>query len=164
MPPGPSMCSYKRVCKVDLGSPLQLGGKTFFHRENCGRPSETFYWPKLRLKIHKYIRSCTVCTISKLTIKNQGLYTPLPIPEKTWASISMDYMSGLSTTKHKNDCMFVVFDRFSKMAILTACKKTITMTNISKLLFEWVWVHFGIPQTIISDQDNRFLNTFWSSL
>jgi hypothetical protein len=27
-----------------------------------------------------------------------------------------------------------------------------------------VWVHFGIPQTIISDRDNRFLNTFWSSL
>jgi hypothetical protein len=27
-----------------------------------------------------------------------------------------------------------------------------------------VWVHFGIPQTIISDRENKFLNTFWSSL
>jgi hypothetical protein len=27
-----------------------------------------------------------------------------------------------------------------------------------------VWVHFGIPYTIISDQDKKFLNTFWSSL
>jgi hypothetical protein len=27
-----------------------------------------------------------------------------------------------------------------------------------------VWVHFGIPQTIISYWDSRFLNTFWSSL
>jgi hypothetical protein len=27
-----------------------------------------------------------------------------------------------------------------------------------------VWVHFGIPKTIIFDRDNRFLNTFWLSL
>jgi hypothetical protein len=37
-------------------------------------------------------------------------------------------------------------------------------TDTAKLFFERVWVHFGIPQTIISDRDNRFLNTFWSSL
>jgi hypothetical protein len=76
----------------------------------------------------------------------------------------MDYMSGLPSTKQGNDCVFVVVDRFSKMAILTACKKNITVEATAKLFFEWVWVHFGIPQTIISYQDNRFLNTFWSSL
>jgi hypothetical protein len=76
----------------------------------------------------------------------------------------MDYMPGLPSTKQGNDCKFVVVDRFSKMAILTTCKKSITMTYISKLLFERVWVHFGIPQTIISNWDNRFLNTFWSSI
>jgi hypothetical protein len=123
-----------------------------------------FYWPKLRQDVNKYIISCTACAIAKPTIKKQGLYTPLPTPEKPWESISMDYMSGLPSTKQGNDCVFVVIDRFSKMAILTACKKNITMTDTSKLFFERVWVHFGIPQTIISDWDNRFLNTFWSSL
>jgi hypothetical protein len=58
----------------------------------------------------------------------------------------------------------VVVDHFSKMAILATCKKSITMEDTAKIFFERVWVHFGIPQTIISDQDNRFLNTFWSSL
>jgi hypothetical protein len=123
-----------------------------------------FYWPKLRQDVSKYIRSCTACAISKPTIKKQGLYTPLPTPEKPWESISMDYMSGLPSTKQGNDCVFVVIDRFSKMAILTACKKNITVEDTAKLFFERVWVHFGIPQTIISDRDNRFLNTFWSSL
>jgi hypothetical protein len=81
-----------------------------------------FYWPKLRQEVNKYIISFTACTIAKTTIKNKGLYTPLPIPKKSWESISMDYMFGLSSTKHKNDCVFVVIDQFSKMTILTACK------------------------------------------
>jgi hypothetical protein len=58
----------------------------------------------------------------------------------------------------------VVVDLFSKMAILVACKKSITAEATTKLFFERVWVHFGIPQTIVSDQESRFLNTFWSSL
>ena len=49
-----------------------------------------FYWSKVRLDLNKCIRSYTACAISKPTIKKQGLYTPLPIPEKSWESISMD--------------------------------------------------------------------------
>jgi hypothetical protein len=123
-----------------------------------------FYWPKLRQEVSKYIRSCTACAISKPTTKKQGLYTPLPTPDRPWESISMDYMSGLLSTKQGNDCVFVVVDRFSKMAILVACKKSITTEATAKLFFERVWVHFGIPQTIVSDQDSQFLSTFWSSL
>jgi hypothetical protein len=62
-----------------------------------------------------------------------------------WESISMDYMYGLPFTKKGNDCVFVVVDWFSNMAILTAYKKSITATNISKLFFEW---------------DIKFCNTF----
>jgi hypothetical protein len=123
-----------------------------------------FYWPKLRQDVSKYIRSSTNCAIAKPTIKKKGLYTPLPTPEKPWESISMDYMSGLSSTKEGNDCVFVVIDHFLKMYILTSCKKNITMEDTPKIFFERVWVHLGIPQTIISDWDNRFLNTFWLSL
>jgi hypothetical protein len=123
-----------------------------------------FYLPKLRQDISKYIIYFTAYTISKPTIKNQGLYTPLPIPKKQWESISMDYMFGLSSTKHENECVFVVIDQFSKMAILIACKKNFIAEDTANLFFKRVWVHFGIPQTIISNQDSRFLNTFWSSL
>ena len=76
----------------------------------------------------------------------------------------MDYMSSLPSTEHGNDYIFVVVDWFSKMAIMTACKKNITVDATTKLFFERVWVHFWLPQTIISDWDSRFLSTFWSSL
>jgi hypothetical protein len=111
-----------------------------------------FYWLKLRQDVNKYIRSCMAYTISKPTIKKQGMYTPLPTPDRPWESISMDYMSGLPSTKQGNDCVFMVVDRFSKMAILVTCKKSITTEATTKIFFERVWVHFGIPQTIISDR------------
>jgi hypothetical protein len=107
--------------------------------------------------VSKYIKSCISCVIAKPTTKKQGIYTPLPTPDRSWESISMDYMSGLPSTKRGNDCVFVVVDRFSKMAILAACKKSITIEATTKLFFERVWVHFGIPQTIVSDRDNWFL-------
>jgi hypothetical protein len=123
-----------------------------------------FYWPKLGQDVGKYIRSYTACTISKLTTKKQGMYTPLPTPDRLWESISMDYMAGLLSTNRGNDCVFVVVDFFSKMVILVTCKKKITSEAIAKILFERLWVDFGIPKTIISDYESRFLNTFWSIL
>jgi len=57
----------------------------------------------------------------------------------------MDYMSALPSTKRGNDRVFVVVDRFSKMAILAACKKNIIAEATTKFFFERVWVHFGIP-------------------
>jgi hypothetical protein len=123
-----------------------------------------FYWLKLRQDVSKYIRSCTACTIVKLAIKKQGMYTPMPTPKSPWESISMDYMSGLSSTNRGNDIVFVVVNHFFKMAIMVSCKKSITIEDTTKLFFEQVSIHFGIPQTIISDQDSQFLDTFWTSL
>jgi hypothetical protein len=72
----------------------------------------------------------------------------------------MDYMSGLPSTKRGNYCVFVVVDHFSKMVILVAYKTNITAEATAKIFFEQVWVHFGIPQTIVLDQDSQFLSTF----
>ena len=119
-----------------------------------------FYWLNLWHDVGKYIRSCIAYAIAKPSIKKQGLYTPLPTPSQPWESISMDYMSGLPSTKHDNDCLFMVVDRLSKMAIMMACKKNIIAETTAKIFFERVWVHFGIPQSIILDRDIKLLSTF----
>jgi hypothetical protein len=119
--------------------------------KNVAILQKRFYWPKLHQDVNKYIRSCIACAIAKPTIKKQGLYTPLHILENPWEPISMDYMFGFPSTKHINDCVFVVIYQFSKMAILIVCKKNVTTMDTAKIFFEQVWVHFGIPLTIISD-------------
>ena len=88
--------------------------------------------------------------------KKKGLYTSLPTLNGPWESISMDYMLGLPSTNHGNDCVFVVVDHFSKMAILIAFKKSVCAEDIAKILFKHDWFHFGLLKTIESDRYTIF--------
>jgi hypothetical protein len=76
----------------------------------------------------------------------------------------MDFMGGFPRTRKGHDYLFVVVDRFSKMCILMPCKKTIKGQDATIMFFEKVWVHFGIPRSIISDRDTIFLSAFWTTL
>jgi len=64
------------------------------------------------------------------------MYTLLPTLDRSWESISMDYMLGLSSTKWGNNCDFVVADLFSKMAIWVACSKSIIEEATTNIFFE----------------------------
>jgi hypothetical protein len=67
-------------------------------------------------------------------------------------------------SKRGHDYLYVVVDRFSKMCVLMPCKKKIIVEKTAHLFFQHVWVHFGLPTSIISDRDTRFLGEFWTSL
>jgi hypothetical protein len=76
----------------------------------------------------------------------------------------MDFVGGLPMSKRNHDYLYVVVDLFSKMCILMACKKQVTAEKTTQMFFQNVWVHFGLPKSIISDRDSRFIGSFWSSL
>ncbi|GLJ43685.1 hypothetical protein SUGI_0909500 [Cryptomeria japonica] len=75
--------------------------------------------------IRKYVEQCVVCQKAKGTSSNPGLYQALPIPTYPWECVSMDFIVGLPNTKTGFDSIYVVVDRFSKMAHLITCKVTL---------------------------------------
>jgi hypothetical protein len=102
--------------------------------------------------VSRYVRGCSLCATSKPSNRNLGLYTPLPVPSRPWESISMDFVGGLPMSRRGHDYLYVVVDRFSKMCILMPCTKQVTTEKTTRLFFQNVWVHFGLPKSIISDR------------
>ena len=54
--------------------------------------------------------------------------------------------------------------RFSEMCIFIPYEKQVTAEQTTKLFFQNVWVHFGLPTSIVSNRDSQFVGKFWSSL
>ena len=123
-----------------------------------------FYWPQMNETISKYVRVCAMCSTIKPSNRNLVLYIPLLVPSQPWESISLDFVGGLPLSRKDHDYLYLVVDQFSKMCIIMPCKKQVTVEHTAHMFFQNVWVHFGLPTSIISDRDSRFLSEFCSTL
>ena len=132
--------------------------------KTLGMLKEHFVWPKMRSDVERHCASCVTCHKAKSTTHPYGLYMPLPIADSPWEHVSMDFVLGLPKTRGGRDSIFVVVDRFSKMAHFIACTKVGNASHVADLYFEHVVRLHGIPQTIVLDRDTKFLSYFWKTL
>jgi len=122
-------------------------------------------WTGMTKEVEDYCRSCAVCSASKTSNElPAGTLRPLPIPEGVWDSIGIDFVGPLPKSKEGHDCILVVIDRFSKMAMLRACNVRINAVQTGKLVLDMLLGLGKLPSSIVSDRDVRFTGAVWGQL
>ncbi|GJS59021.1 reverse transcriptase [Tanacetum coccineum] len=75
-----------------------------------------FYWKGLRKMVKEWVRNCDNCQRNKSDISaTSGLLQPLPILERIWQDISMDFIESLPLS-HGKSALLVAQDRMKSQA------------------------------------------------
>ena len=75
----------------------------------------------------------------------------------------MDFVVNLPTAKGFVSILVVV-DRFSKMIHLVPLAESTSAEKVTRAFFTHVVKFHGLPSSIISDCDPRFMSTLWQTL
>ncbi|TQD70994.1 hypothetical protein C1H46_043477 [Malus baccata] len=125
------------------------------------RISRSFYWEGMKNNIKELIAGCDICQKNKYeTLAPAGLLTPLPIPQRIWSDIAMDFITGLPLCKGKS-VIFVIVDRLSKAAHFLPLSHPYTAHSVAQVFIDQVFKLLGMPTSIVSDRDPIFISAFW---
>ncbi|KAL0195094.1 hypothetical protein M9458_008666, partial [Cirrhinus mrigala] len=122
-----------------------------------------FWWRSLRADTITFVKSCSVCNTSKTPHQlPAGLLQPLPVPNRPWSHIAVDFITDLPSS-HGQTTILSVIDRFSKGCRLIPFPKLPTAMETAEALCNSVFRFYGLPEDIVSDRGPQFTSRLWSS-
>jgi hypothetical protein len=125
---------------------------------------QQYFWPGMGSYINRYVGNCPECKRSKNSrFKPAGLLRPLPISQKPWQHITMDFKS-FNKNRYSYDAILVIMDRLGKRSFFLLTHKTCTAADLAELYYIFLWRIFGTSETIISDRGPQFIAKFSKKL
>jgi reverse transcriptase-like protein/integrase-like protein len=124
-----------------------------------------FFWPGITNEVRQLLNNCDTCRRTTIWRQSkQGLLKPLPIPERIWSEIHIDFITELPPTgRDKATNLMGITDRLTKGVILEAMDD-ISAEAVARRLFWCYFPHHGIPTTITSDRGPQFVSDMWTHL
>ena len=123
-----------------------------------------YTWPRLCKFVKKYCKSCTTCMRAKpQRHKPYGLLKQLPIPERPWNSISMDFIETLLTSSGCNSILVIV-DQLSKQGIFILTIIHCTSEDLAMLFIMHMFSKHSVPEHVTSDHVPKFISHFFCPL
>lgn len=123
-----------------------------------------FWWPTLQADVIALVHQCTTCNIVKSSHQRPaGLLQPLPVPQRPWSHIAIDFVTDLPPSQNYTTILTVV-DRFSKSCRFIPLAKLPTALQTAEALVQEVFRLYGLPEDIVSDRGPQFTSRVWQAL
>lgn len=128
------------------------------------RIQEKYYWPNMTIDIKRYCRGCQTCKTSKHpnTPKTPLMGRP-KLATMPWQMISVDFTGPFPRSRSGNTSLLVVTDHFSKFVLIHPMREAKTEPLV-KFLESMVFLLFGVPEILISDNGPQFKSMLFGSL
>jgi hypothetical protein len=131
--------------------------------------ARSWWWPGMKQSVQEYVETCPICQRTKVKRhRPYGALQSLPQPSGKWKEITMDFVTDLPPSRNGEgkvfDSLFVVVDRYTKLAKYIPVLKSITAEQLANVFLERIVSQFGTPEGIVSDRGTVFTSTFWSQL
>ena len=127
-----------------------------------------FYWPGLARDVREYITTCSICqNIAIPRHKPYGKLEPLPMPDRPWQEVSLDFiiqLPSLCIGTRAYNAILVVVDRYTKGARFISTTTDIAAPEFAALFHENIELRYGAPRGIVSDRDTRITSKFWAEV
>lgn len=119
-----------------------------------------FFWPGMSKDIRRFVENCDGCGRNKAwRSRRQGFLKPLPIPDRIWSEISMDFITDLPNSQGCTN-MIVITDRLSKGVIADGLQNIDAESVMKWFIKNYLPYHF-LPNAIVSDRGSQFTSAFW---
>nr|GFC20257.1 putative reverse transcriptase domain-containing protein [Tanacetum cinerariifolium] len=126
---------------------------------------DLYWWPGMKRDIAEYVSRCLTCfKIKAEHQKPSGLLQQPEIPEWKWEKLAMDLVTKLLRSSSGYDVIWVVMDRLTKSAHFLPIREDYKTKKLARIYINEIVARHGVPVSIISDRDGRFVSHLWQPL
>jgi len=116
-----------------------------------------YYFPGMKKYISEYIKTCPECNRFKPTNQKPAGLLRTPVYSQRFETLAIDLFGPLPETPTGKKWIFIVEDTSTKWVELFPLQNA-TAKECAMVLMEEVFMRYGIPRRIISDNGSQFVS------
>ncbi|GBM89956.1 Transposon Tf2-6 polyprotein [Araneus ventricosus] len=116
-----------------------------------------YYFPGMRKYIAEYVKNCPDCNRYKPSNQKPTGLLRTPVYAQRFKTLAIDLFGPLPETSSGKKCIFLVED-ISTIWVELFVLKEATSVNCAKTLVEEVFLRYGLPRRLISDNGPQFIS------
>ena len=128
------------------------------------RIQQKYFWKSMYRDVQNYVNTCKACQAYKSSNQQrQGLYQPLPVPERPFQEIAMDLIGPIKRTKTGNLYILSIVCRLTKFAFDWPLAN-IRDTTVMRVFQDQFLLKYGICEKLLTDRGSNICSDYSESI